>query len=530
MASNKKILSLVLAMILCMGLFSTVALAEGGWNGDGVTAEITKGENGYEFQSVYGPAYEMSGHMVSVNMVNHDIPQTLILVPADRSYTWSPNGQYGSGANYEVLYCCDADTGYATGIHYKRINLEDSTYYSNAAADKIRAIVSISYPFKSEAEMKSILKSKGFADADKLTRGEIISGVQSAIWYFANNNNGIYRYSQTFDVATNSQWGSVMHDFAKAGIETRWWNTGKRVFTVNGEVGDRINALREFLIALPGVDAKAGQIVITNLEIKDIAPVEKADGIYRVSLDAKLNKKANKKTDDVTLTVTVNGTAVYTKSDFNGNGVNMTVEAKNGDVIEVVVAGTQILDTGVYFYEPEGGREKSQSLVGVARGETAVHAAASVVVNVPGAPETPETPDEPETPEEPETPDEPETPTGSFIFPKGGASNISYMLIKDGKVEFVKKIDLQDGDTTAPVITKEGYIAAMFIKQSTSGKFWIEEQVDDATVQAVIKCLIANNPSYSGHDEEIAFGYGTHTLTYTKKNGKSHTVPYTFVK
>ena len=53
------------------------------------------------------------------------------MVPADRNYTWTPNGVYEFGkSNYEVLYCCDAVTGYVHGVHYKRMNLEDSGYYS----------------------------------------------------------------------------------------------------------------------------------------------------------------------------------------------------------------------------------------------------------------------------------------------------------------------------------------------------------------------------------------------------------------
>lgn len=113
-------------------------------------------------------------------------------------------------------------------------------------------------------------------------------------------------------------------------------------------------------------------------------------------------------------------------------------------------------------------------------------------------------------------------------FPAGGASNISYMLIDpQGNVEFLYKIDLEDGQTSAPIEVKEGYISAMFIKQAQSGKFWISEDVSEETVEAVIACLKANNPSYKGHDEQIAFGYGAHDLNY--RNGKKiKTVTYVF--
>ena len=54
--------------------------------------------------------------------------------------------------------------------------------------------------------------------------------------------------------------------------------------------------------------------------------------------------------------------------------LEMHVTANPGDLIQVVVEGTQTLSRGVYFYEPEGGREVSQSLVGVSQGKTAVRA------------------------------------------------------------------------------------------------------------------------------------------------------------
>jgi len=278
----RKIAAFVLAMVLCMSAFT--AAQAGAWYGGNLSVTITKGEKGYTFQSVYSApthAYEMSGHMVSSDGVSHAIPQTLVLVPADSSYTWTPNGMYGAGANYEVLYCCDAVTGYDNGIHYKRMNLEDSAYYTPAAADKIRAIVSISYPFRSMDEMKAALRAKGFADANKLTRSEIISAVQAAIWYYANGVK--YSYSRTFEVASNSQWGGVMHEYGAEGYENQTWlPVGKRKFAVNTEVGARIDALRDFLIALPGVDAREGQIVITGLDILGFTPSRNGDGTYDV--------------------------------------------------------------------------------------------------------------------------------------------------------------------------------------------------------------------------------------------------------
>ena len=103
----------------------------------------------------------MSGNMVSSDGgASNSIPQTLILVDATEDYVWSPDSKYSFAAsNYEVLYCCDFDIGYTGGIHYKRMNLEDSDYYDEAAAANIRAIVTNSYPYVSLEQMKKNVSS-----------------------------------------------------------------------------------------------------------------------------------------------------------------------------------------------------------------------------------------------------------------------------------------------------------------------------------------------------------------------------------
>ena len=193
-----------------------------------------KDSKGYTLRAVYAKpyhAYEMSNHMVSTNGgVNNDIPQTLILVDATSSYTWTPNGLFNPNtSNYRVLYCCDAVTGYNNGVYYKRLNLEDSSYYTPESASHIRSIVSYSYPFVDLDVMKTRLKADGFAEADKLTRAEIITAVQSSIWAYANTEEGIYVYSQTFDVPSNSQWGGVVHDYTNE--MDVWWKVGYRKFS-----------------------------------------------------------------------------------------------------------------------------------------------------------------------------------------------------------------------------------------------------------------------------------------------------------
>ena len=135
-----QVLAIALAILLLFTLAPVMAFAAGEadtevietvWNGGSMSIDVAAGSNGYTHLSVYASpyhAYEMSNHMVTAGETN-SIPQTLVMVDATEDYTWTPNGPYSfADSNYEVLYCCDAYTGYNNGIYYKRMNLEDAGY------------------------------------------------------------------------------------------------------------------------------------------------------------------------------------------------------------------------------------------------------------------------------------------------------------------------------------------------------------------------------------------------------------------
>ncbi|MBR5633307.1 MAG: Cna B-type domain-containing protein, partial [Clostridia bacterium] len=390
-----KILAIVLAVMMIVSCLSLYAFgADTVWNGSNMSVEIEPGHNGYTFLSVYrkpGHAYEMSNHMVSVDGgVNNDIPQTLVLVDASEKYTWTPDGKYVHGkSNYEVLYCCDAETGYVDGIYYKRLNLEDSEYYNEEQAAHIRAIVTHSYPYITLEQMKADLKAAGLAYADELTRADIISAVQAAIWAYANDSIGRYSYSQTFDIPTNTQWGTVMHDYTSE--MDVWWTTGKRKFSKDEATGNRINGLVDHLLSLDKVAPAPEEIIISDLEIVKTVPVVGKDGTFSTTLKVALNNSGSGEADTLKLDVYVDGVLAKTSNvTFGTSDYEVTVEAMVGQKISAVVSGTQILPVGAYFYAPEPmdidgdgvatSREVSQNLVGVASGATPVFAEAEVFV------------------------------------------------------------------------------------------------------------------------------------------------------
>lgn len=402
MKKMKRLLSLIAVGAMAFSMMGTTVHAaetyENGniWYGDDLSVAVEEGKDGYTFLSVCDEFayYEASNHTVTVNNGGNGLamPYLFVMLDTTEEYpnnTWSPNGLYSYGeSNYEVLYCCDVETGYEDGVYYKRLNLEDSDYYEVEEAAHIRSIVTNSYPYVSVDEMKTNLKTAGFEEADDLTRAEIITAVQAAIWSYANEEMGEYNYLKTYHVPDNDQWGKVLHDFtAEMNV---WWKTGKRVFTEKTEqdaivVGKRIDALKDYLKNLPPVYVENDEIIISDIQIVSSAPIRSEDAtkkdIYNVALQVELNNSGSGEHDNIKLEVYVDDELITsTAIEFGTEEYTFNVDAQMGQTIKAVVSGKQDIPKGVYFYEPEGGRDASQCLVGVAEGETDVYAEASVTM------------------------------------------------------------------------------------------------------------------------------------------------------
>lgn len=351
------------------------------------TFPVTPGDNEYTFETVdggLGYAYEVSNHMVSGN-----IPQTFILVDtSDGKTSWTPNGLYEYGkSNYDVAYCCDVKTGLEYSADYKRLNLEDSHYYSKSAAEHIRAIVLNSYPFVTIEEMKANLKAGGLDKAfvDSLTRADMIAAVQSAIWTYANsadkwNNVG---YFASIDVTRNTGiYFTPLHDYTN---ESWNWFPGKRTRSYNSQAAYRVNNLVYYLCTLDGIAASDNEIIISEVDITRANLINGTDDTYEIGMYVHLNTGAGSR-DNLVITVTsYDGTGTITDKRAiaadESDTYALSVYARHGDYITVSVEGTQYLDKSVYFYEPEGGRDSSQCLVGVGGGKTKVKAEESFVFN-----------------------------------------------------------------------------------------------------------------------------------------------------
>ncbi|MBQ2252321.1 MAG: Cna B-type domain-containing protein, partial [Clostridia bacterium] len=381
----RRVISIVLTVFICMNclptyLFVKAETLDSVWYGDQVAIDITAGEDGYTFMSLFQKpvhGYEFGGHMMG-----SEGPQTFVMIDTVEydNTTWTPNGKYVSGqSNYEVVYCCDVETMVKT-TYYKRLNLEDSEYYDDVQAAKLRAVVTNSYPYVSFEEMKADLAENGYEYAEELKLGEVIAAVQTAIWACANGE--VLRYGASYRVSDNFHWGQPLHDISNlSGLDVA--GTGKSNFKTYEDVGKRIDSLVDYLLTLESVHADRNSTVVTNLEIVDSTPVIAKDDVYTILLKVELNH-SGRAGDDLSLDVAVEGEHVASQTVLPGtNEYIFTVEAKAGETIKAVLSGEQYLNRGVYFYAPKPedtngdgiatSREVSQNLVGVAGGKTPVY-------------------------------------------------------------------------------------------------------------------------------------------------------------
>lgn len=231
-----------------------------------------------------------------------------------------------SGEIY-YAYCVDKDTRIQKNHDYSRVNVEDSDYYSESDAKQIRAIVRNAYPFQSLEYMQETF------NIPTLTKGEAIDAIQFAIWNYANSYQG--------DL-------------------------------VNGS-NENVKNLYNQLISLP-----AAEQITTIAEINFLEPSAIFNGeSYDVDFAYKVTGK------------NVDGTTVSGDYSFEGDLVvqyGSTIEEAGVDengythiivknlpsktTVNLTVNATQDLGRDVYFYDPEGGRNASQSLIGIHEGNT----------------------------------------------------------------------------------------------------------------------------------------------------------------
>lgn len=300
-----------------------------------------------------------------------------------------------------AAYCSDFLYSIKSDTQYKRMNLEDSTYYNPAAARHIRSIMKNGYWYDwTSADLKAAeeranqwLKTYDSAafhsdaflpyDAEEevntishLTAGEALMATQLAIWAFANTEG--------------DDWWVKYHGSNLTETEGQYQPEN---------LPENVKTFRKYLIHQQSQPLMPEDILFTDQYFVTDAVTFTGSlenpAVYDFILKVKLAAQIDSRDNLILTAVLSDGTSfAYPLSGQNkiqpdDNGYyTLQLNDVSKDVascVSLTISGSQYAD-GIYFYEAksqgESPRETSQNLVGKAAGMTPVQATVTLSYEV----------------------------------------------------------------------------------------------------------------------------------------------------
>ena len=285
----------------------------------------------------------------------------------------------GGGEQHNV-YCCDYEVNILkTGdkIAYRRLTLENSGYYDEEAAKKIRAIAFNSYPVLSLKEMKTRMDKAGYTLNESVSEEQLLSGTQRAMWQYSNSDSVNNQAAYKFSLKITDGYADVI----KA-PEGKYEESGGKCYN---EINENVQKVYNYLMSLNGKEASPGGIVLNSVEATPLSTGTSGavDVLLRFELKNDRHGGITLDEKDV-LTLTANNQIFPCsewKNEGNGTYSVMLQGVTAGENIDVTISGEQYLARDAYFYEPVSGRHAAQCFVGVAEGMTPVFANGSFKID-----------------------------------------------------------------------------------------------------------------------------------------------------
>ena len=349
MKRTKRIWALILALLATLCLLPDAAMAEGEeyyWHSKS-TEENTK------------TYYQRSVHRICEGGY---IPAIYNIVD-------------GGGEQHNV-YCCDYEVNILkTGdkIAYRRLTLENSGYYDEEAAKKIRAIAFNSYPVLSLEEMKTRMDKAGYTLNESVSEEQLLSGAQRAIWQYSNSDSVNNQAAYNFSLKIKDGYADVI----KA-PEGKYKESGGEYYN---EINENVQNVYDYLMSLNGKEASPGGIVLNGVQAAPLSAGTSGAVDVLLRFELKNDRHGGITLDEKDdLTLAANGKTFPSREwRDEGNGeYSVTLQGVTaGENIDVTISGEQYLARDAYFYEPVSGRHAAQCFVGVAEGSTPVFARGS---------------------------------------------------------------------------------------------------------------------------------------------------------
>ena len=349
MKRTKRIWALMLTLLMTLCLLPGAAMAEGEeyyWHSKS-TEENTK------------TYYQRSVHRICEGG----------FIPAIYNIVDSAGKQYN-------VYCCDYEVNILkTGdkIAYRRLTLENSGYYDEEAAKKIRAIAFNSYPVLSLEEMKTRMDKAGYTLNESVSEEQLLSGAQRAIWQYSNSDSVNNQAAYNFSLKIKDGYADVI----KA-PEGKYKESGGEYYN---EINENVQKVYDYLMSLNGKEASPGGIVLNGVQAAPLSAGTSGAVDVLLRFELKNDRHGGITLDEKDdLTLAANGKTFPSREwrdEGNGTYSVMLQGVTAGENIDVTISGEQYLARDAYFYEPVSGRHAAQCFVGVAEGSTPVFARGS---------------------------------------------------------------------------------------------------------------------------------------------------------
>lgn len=285
----------------------------------------------------------------------------------------------GGGEQHNV-YCCDYEVNILkTGdkIAYRRLTLENSGYYDEEAAKKIRAIAFNSYPVLSLEEMKTRMDKAGYTLNESVSEEQLLSGAQRAIWQYSNSDSVNNQAAYNFSLKIKDGYADVIKP-----PEGKYKESGRQYYN---EINENVQNVYDYLMSLNGKEASPGGIVLNGVQAAPLSAGTSGAVDVLLRFELKNDRHGGITLDEKDdLTLAANGKTFPSREwRDEGNGeYSVTLQGVTaGKNIDVAISGEQYLARDAYFYEPVSGRHAAQCFVGVAEGMTPVFARGSFKID-----------------------------------------------------------------------------------------------------------------------------------------------------
>lgn len=241
--------------------------------------------------------------------------------PAKLRYVVDENGntqRYGG-------YCADFETTVVNGTMYSRTTLAEASYFSSSVTGHLRAILENSVPVISVSTLADRAGVPG------LTEGEAVAGTQWAIWAYTNPSSPEISVPSAEGTSNKEKVAYFLYNLPE-----------KRIGYATEPITFNISSYQD-----------GSKLIFVYDRSRNIDSIE-----------------------DKKVTVTDKNGAALPYTDDGGRIIVDVSGLKSSQDVSFNLTGTQRLAADAYFYDPEGSRGSSQSLISWFSGETAVAASA----------------------------------------------------------------------------------------------------------------------------------------------------------